>query len=163
MALNGKAGVQIRLAVAPKALPFPLGHLTSPQPPWVPHERRPHTSSFASMQCDGAPAAPEKARPYHALLVSLLDRVPCNGRIAIILWWCPREGNILSPDILNLHKLGRTRTVYRTNSWHNWGVTFPPSLHIAVGGYFKMSLPSGICTHISFTILKRQRNGMHSS
>lgn len=49
--LNGKAGIQLWLSMAPKALPFPLGHLTSPQPPWVPHERRPHISSFPSMQC----------------------------------------------------------------------------------------------------------------
>lgn len=41
------------------------------------------------MKSDFAAAEPEEARPYHALLVSLLDRVPCNGCISIILWWCP--------------------------------------------------------------------------
>lgn len=60
----------------------------------------------------------QRKRPYHALLVSLLDRVPCNGCITIILRRCPRQGNILSPDILDLHKLGRPRAVYRVSSQH---------------------------------------------
>ena len=77
------------------------------------------------MKCDLGAAEPERARPYHALLVGFLDRVPCDGSIPIILWWCPRQSHVLSPDVVDLHDLRWTRTVCGTNSWHHYEVIFP--------------------------------------
>lgn len=50
---------------------------------------------------------------YHCLFVSFLDCVAQDLCIAIVLWRCPLQGCIKTPDIYKLYTLRRTRLVCR--------------------------------------------------
>lgn len=50
---------------------------------------------------------------YHCLFVSFLDRVAQDLCVAIILWRCPLQGNIKSPNIGQFYILRRARLIWR--------------------------------------------------